>query len=443
MGESLVSASVTPSRMPIMESTHTTLSTVVYRSRAVKALSPAQLHDLTRTSQARNGREAVTGLMLYDDHHFYQWLEGPVDSVDRVMSSIRNDGRHTDIRVVRHQPAEARSFGDWSMKLAAPGPLAAMLSPDVIQPPREIVEHLRVRPEAAPTLLVKLIPVSQKAANASLDTALASMPLQRKAATILKSVFLSAVMPALGCADSAMARDTSPRNRRAADLAELLVAEDADAAADLLHELRMDGRTIGNLSAALLEPAARRLGDLWSEDLCSEFDVTLGLCRLQAAVRLLTVNVLPKTRETSGKPVVLIVPAPGEMHRLGALLDGAVLQRAGWTPHCEYPKDDNSLGDLLSTTWFDVLDLSLSAAFRREHTLEQVSRTIAQARRASQNPALAVIVGGRVFREERLAGADVGADRANATALNVNRAILSTLATLKTVTPEQGVPTPS
>lgn len=412
------------------------LSNVVYRSRAVRSLSPAQLHDLTCTSQARNGREAITGLMLYDDQHFYQWLEGPPASVDRVMSSIRNDVRHTDIRIVRDQPAERRAFGDWSMKLAAPGPVAAMLSPDVIEPPPEIVDTLRIRPEAAPSLLVRLVPVPHDAARPSVDEAVAHMPLDRRTAMVLKSVFLSAVMPGLGAA----ATDArAPRNRRASDLAELMLASDGAAASELLAELQCDGRAIGNLSAGLLEPAARRLGDLWSEDLCTEFDVTLGLMRLQAAVRLLAADVLPSAGvgpRGTAKPVVLIVPNPGEMHRLGALLDGAVLERAGWTPQCEYPESDNSLGDLLSSAWFDVLDLSLSVAFRRENNLEQVSRTIAGARRASQNPGLAVIVGGRVFREERLAGADVGADRAQATALNVNRAILNTLASLRTTTPE-------
>jgi methanogenic corrinoid protein MtbC1 len=205
---------------------------------------------------------------------------------------------------------------------------------------------------------------------------------------------------------------------------------------------------MGALSASLLEPAARRLGDLWSEDFCSEFDVTLGLCRLQAAVRMLSPGILESMPPRRKLPVVLIAPEPGELHRLGAALDSTILRDAGWTPHTEFPSDSNALDDILSAQWFDVLDLSLSTAFRRDQSLPQLTRTIADARRASRNPALVVVVGGRVFVEEKEAGASVGADQALTTALNVNRSILRTLDTSvsQTVTSSTGrlpMPTPS
>jgi hypothetical protein len=128
----------------------------------------------------------------------------------------------------------------------------------------------------------------------------------------------------------------------------------------------------------------------------------------------------------------LIAPEPGELHRLGAALDCSVLENAGWSPHCEYPSDDGALDELVSGTWFDVLDLSLSTAFRREHAMPRLAETIAQARRASRNPGLVVVVGGRMFTEEKAAGRAVGADGANASSLNLNRSILRTLTAAKT-----------
>jgi hypothetical protein len=101
-----------------------------------------------------------------------------------------------------------------------------------------------------------------------------------------------------------------------------------------------------------------------------------------------------------------------------------VLSTAGWKPQFEYPKDDNALQDLISAQWFDVLDLSLSAAFRREHWLPRINKTIRAARRASLNPALIVMVGGRVFVEEKAALATAGADLASKTAFNVDHLIL-------------------
>ena len=402
------------------------LAKLVYRSKAVRQLSAPELQALTTVAQARNSREAITGLMLYDNERFFQWLEGPEDGVGRVMDSIRADPRHTDLEVLESHPARERAFADWSMKLATPVPIMASWREDVIAPPSDIVEELRKRPEAAPCLLVKLGPWSGEA-RAPAEDDFSRLPLDRKTAAILKSVFLSAVMPQLRPASGLAPAARPGVNPRAPELVELLVANDPTAAAQLLQELLESGTTFGLHAATLLEPAARLLGDLWSEDNCTEFDVTLGLCRLQAAARLFDADISYRAPSRLVQPAVLIVPEPGELHRLGAALDDTVLRHAGWTPHREYPADNQALGDILSASWFDVLDLSLSTAFRRDQNLAQVTETISQARRASQNPSMVVVVAGRVFVEEAGAGAIVGADLASTTALDVNRSILRTV----------------
>ena len=411
------------------------LAKLVYRSKAVRQLTAPELHELTAAAQARNQREAITGLMLYDNERFFQWLEGPADGVGRVMDSIRVDPRHTEVEVLESKPARARTFADWSMKLATPVPVMSSWRKDVIAPPSEIVEALRNRPEAAPHLLVKLGPWSFESADGASDD-VSHLPLSRKTAAILKSVFLTTILPQVSLQEAGLLPAAPPAGAhpRALELAELLVAADSAAAVQLLEELLAAGGNFGLQSATLFEPAARQLGDLWGEDNCSELDVTLGLCRLQAAARLFNDATTQRHASRLPQPVVLIVPEPGELHRLGAALDRTVLQNAGWAPHCEYPADNQALADIVSASWFDVLDLSLSAAFRREQTLDAVTETIAEARRASQNPAMAVVVAGRVFVEEAHAGLAVGADLASVTARDVNRSILRTVSNKRTNT---------
>ncbi len=135
------------------------MSKVVYQSRASRALSPQEIDELTCTSQARNEREAVTGLMVYDDHRFFQWIEGPADSVDRIMHSIRGDARHTDVNVLSNERIAERAFDGWSMKLATPNAVLTSWRRDVIDPPVEIVDGLRTRPELASNLLMMLRPI--------------------------------------------------------------------------------------------------------------------------------------------------------------------------------------------------------------------------------------------------------------------------------------------
>jgi hypothetical protein len=65
---------------------------------------------------------------------------------------------------------------------------------------------------------------------------------------------------------------------------------------------------------------------------------------------------------------------------------------------------------MLHAQWYDVLELSLSGAVRREQQLPAMRVTIRAARAASLNPALAVIVDGRSFFDRPQAYLDVGAD---------------------------------
>jgi hypothetical protein len=114
---------------------------------------------------------------------------------------------------------------------------------------------------------------------------------------------------------------------------------------------------------------------------------------------------------TSLRPfAVLVAPQPGESHLLGAALDTELLGQAGWNAHAEFPATDDALKALVAGEWFDALDLSLSSALRREDAVPRLERTIATARLASRNPALVVVVGGRVFTEPGRLASSVGAD---------------------------------
>jgi hypothetical protein len=404
------------------------LSNVVYRSRAVAPLEHHDLLHLVHTARSRNQRESVTGVMLYDENCFFQWLEGPSDSVERVMHSISNDPRHTDLEVLSRRAPTTRSFQGWDMKLAARGSQSLACLEAVIEPPAEIIARLHRQPDAAPSLLVKLVPLAVE--DASLAGAVHAMSstktsLGHASASVLKAVILNSVMPSLlqrrslGGGDEAM----TSLHPRAVELAELLIATDQTASLDLIREIRGNYGDARHLYAPLFEPAARSLGNLWMEDSCTEFDVTLALCRLQTAVRLLGADAPRTIRQTAG-PQVLITPVPGEMHQLVASLDSEWLWKAGWAPQIEFPADDRALGEMLSASWVDVLDLSLSAAFRREASLSGLATTVAQARRASQNPSLVIVVGGRAFVEDNQAGLDTGADLVSGTSQNIDRRIL-------------------
>ncbi len=84
--------------------------------------------------------------------------------------------------------------------------------------------------------------------------------------------------------------------------------------------------------------------------------------------------------------------------------------RDGWDVSCEFPSTDRDLGRLVQERWFDVLELSLSTALRRERAMTAMGITIKAAQAASLNPALMIIVDGRAFVERPRTYQDVGAD---------------------------------
>lgn len=214
---------------------------------------------------------------------------------------------------------------------------------------------------------------------------------------------------------------------QAAELARLLIAPNLTAASDLIDEFLAQGGTPTALFTGLFEPAAYSLGDLWDADACSEFEVTIGLCHLQTAMRRISFNCLSAPQTKLAPHSVLIVPQPGEPHMLCAALDSELLWQAGWDTRCEFPDSDKALQDLVASTRFDVLDLSLSPSLRRGHRLQRVAETISKVRRASRNPGIVIVVGGRVFEDRPDAVAQVGADAARTSALEVEQVILDTL----------------
>jgi methanogenic corrinoid protein MtbC1 len=196
----------------------------------------------------------------------------------------------------------------------------------------------------------------------------------------------------------------------AAELAGVLQALDPSATVRYVDALLDQGAHLEPLFREVFEPAARCLGRLWEDDGCDDFQVTLALSRLQLEVHRLSLVLVRHEYVAHPGHAILIAPQPGEVHGLGASMAAELFWRGGWDVRREVRADDHELRRILHQQWFDVLDLSLSTALRRDQQLPAMRLTIRAARAASLNPALAVMVDGRYFFECPQAYRDVGAD---------------------------------
>ena len=376
-----------------------------------------ELRQLVFRAKARNHASDVTGLVVHDQGAFFQWLEGPRQGLEPIVDSIRRDPRHTDIEVLFEHDQTPRRFRGWDLRLAAHPSRLAELPSDTLPAPSDLLRGLHEHPQAVPMLLETLAPrygveLPEPDARGGIDAVVCEqvVPVLQRAARRRGPI------------------DAEPLAKTALSLARLLAAGDEAEAFKLIETACPRGREDGlDDLIDLFEPTSRFLGDLWREEGCSEFEVTLALCRMQRALRLTRAGAVPAPGPGNGMPHVLVVPQPGELHALGAALDSEVLAQAGWDVDSDYPGDDAALERLLAEQWYDALDLSLSDALEHGDWLPMVTRTIDRARAASRNPDLIVVVSGRVFREHDEAMSQVHADLALKSSADVHEEIVAAL----------------
>jgi len=72
------------------EGSETLLHNVVYCSRIAPGVTEADVQAIVATARRYNPAHGLTGLLVYGSDVFFQWLEGPKESVVALMNNIRH-----------------------------------------------------------------------------------------------------------------------------------------------------------------------------------------------------------------------------------------------------------------------------------------------------------------------------------------------------------------
>jgi len=197
-----------------------------------------------------------------------------------------------------------------------------------------------------------------------------------------------------------------PTAEQVASLARLSFDHDDAAGQRYVDAVRLTGVAIDAVYLQLITPAARQLGEMWADDLCTFVDVTIGIGRLQQIVRMLgPVFVGDGGRAVHDRRAVLMA-VPGEQHTFGLLMAAEFLRRAGWILDCAAPPDSARAARLVRGEWFCFVGFSLST----EAGIGTLSACIRAIRKASRNRDIGVLVGGNLFLEHPDLVRRVGAD---------------------------------
>ena len=189
-----------------------------------------------------------------------------------------------------------------------------------------------------------------------------------------------------------------------AEFGALAIGNDEASVSAYFMKMRALGHSLDSLFLDLLAPTARRLGELWEEDACDFFDVTLGLARLHEVLRVF--GCAEASTSCDRRQRALLATAPSEAHGFGIEIVANFMRAASWDVALLKGVSIDENVEAVAREWYAVYGVALAA----EAGLDTVAKLICAARRASRNKFIAVIVGGRVFATNPQLAIQVGAD---------------------------------
>jgi hypothetical protein len=101
----------------------------VYCSRAAPGIDKDEVDRIIAASQRHNPRKGITGLLVFGGGVFFQWLEGPRDSILALVQRLHSDPRHDSIIALdESEEVRERMFPDWAMELVDSSDIRAVLT---------------------------------------------------------------------------------------------------------------------------------------------------------------------------------------------------------------------------------------------------------------------------------------------------------------------------
>jgi hypothetical protein len=105
------------------------LYNLVYCSRATPGVGQAEVERIIKSARRWNPAHGITGLLVFGGGIFFQWLEGPRDSVMGLMRILNADTRHESIvPLTETEEVRERMFPDWDMELVTPDDIRDVLA---------------------------------------------------------------------------------------------------------------------------------------------------------------------------------------------------------------------------------------------------------------------------------------------------------------------------
>lgn len=91
------------------------LHQLVYVSVRKAECDAAEIDKILAASRRNNGKLNITGVLLYSDTHFFQYLEGDEGQITALYERIKGDPRHGNVVLIAKSTIDQRIFPSWQM----------------------------------------------------------------------------------------------------------------------------------------------------------------------------------------------------------------------------------------------------------------------------------------------------------------------------------------
>lgn len=125
---------------------------LAYTSTANWLFSAEDIESILTVSRRNNGRNGITGILIYKSGAIFQVLEGDPVNVRRLYATLKTDPRHSDVTLIYDRPLASRRFKDWTMAFKS---YSAVTPPDGVHFLRENQLDPKLEAEGPPANLVR------------------------------------------------------------------------------------------------------------------------------------------------------------------------------------------------------------------------------------------------------------------------------------------------
>ncbi len=91
------------------------LSHLVYVSVRKKECTEEEIENILAACKRNNPKLDITGVLLYSNTHFLQYLEGKYNEISDLYEKIKGDTRHKNVVLITTGPIKERTFPSWEM----------------------------------------------------------------------------------------------------------------------------------------------------------------------------------------------------------------------------------------------------------------------------------------------------------------------------------------